>query len=63
MTEFLNTPIDDLEKYNMTFGSIVRLKLLRKSVLYRLFLQNGFTDRDDMSMEMLYALHDESTTL
>ena len=61
MSQFSNTPINDLRKYNMTFGSLIRLKLLRKSVSYRLFLKNGFTDRDDMSMEILYALHSMHT--
>ena len=57
MSDFSNTPNNDSRKYNMTFGSLIRLKLLRKNVLYRMFLKNGVTDRDDMSMEILYILH------
>lgn len=45
---------NDLKKFNYGLGTIIRLKLLRpKSTLYKIFIQNGFTDKDQMTMEIL----------
>lgn len=58
LSEFLQTPSDDLEKYNVGFGTMIRLRLLGpKSALYQKFLQRGFADRDDIAMEMIKAFH------
>jgi len=52
--EFSRTLPDDLEKYNFGLGTMIRLKLLRpESVLYRKFVQNGFTDKNKMTMEII----------
>jgi len=52
--EFSHTPRHDLEQYNFGLGTMIRLKLLRpKSTLYKEFVQEGFIDRDEMSMEMI----------
>ena len=49
---------DDLEKYNWGLGTMIRLKLLRpRRILYRKFVQEGFTDRDEMTMEIIRAFH------
>ena len=60
LIEFKNTPNKDLKKYNFGMGTMIRLKLLRpKSALYKLFIQNKFTDREEMSMKIIEAFHYE----
>ena len=45
---------DHLKAYHWGLGTMIRLKLLRpKGVLYRKFIQEGFTDRDEMTMEIM----------
>ena len=49
---------DDLERYRWGLGTLIRLKLLRpKGVLYRKFIQEGFTDRDEMALEIMRVFH------
>lgn len=59
MLEFINTAPDELEKYNWGLGTMIRLKILRpKSALYKSFSQEGFTDRDEMAMEIIRKFHE-----
>jgi hypothetical protein len=56
--EFSQTQPEDLEKYNVGLGIMVRLKLLRpERVLYKVFVQNGFAVKEDMSMKILKEFH------
>ena len=56
--EFSQTTVAGLEKYNWGLGTMIRLKLLKsKSSLYQVFLQSGFTDRDEMTMEIIREFH------
>ncbi len=58
LMEFLNTPCEDLKKYNVGFGTMIRLKLLTpKSALYKKFSQYGFNDKDEISMEIIKEFH------
>ncbi len=58
LLEFLQTPSVHLGKYNFGLGTIIRLKLLRpKGTLFQAFVQNGFTDRDEMTIEILKGFH------
>ena len=55
---FAYTQPRDLEKYNWGLGTMIRLKLLRpKKILYRKFVQEGFVDRDEMTMEIIRAFY------
>jgi len=59
LLEFANTPKDDLEKYNFGLGTMIRLKILRpKSTLYENFTKHGFTDKNEMAMEMIKKFHE-----
>jgi len=59
MLEFINTAPYKLKKYNWGLGTMIRLKLLRpKSALYKSFSQEGFTDRDEMTMEIIRNFHE-----
>ncbi|MHB1314256.1 MAG: hypothetical protein ACYCX2_02075 [Christensenellales bacterium] len=50
--------IIDLGKFNYGFGTMIRLRLLRPfHVLYKHFISNGYTDLDEMSMEVMRAFH------
>jgi hypothetical protein len=54
LCEFCNTPMGDLEKYNAGLGAVIRVRLLRTNgVLYRKFLEQGFLQKDKMSMEII----------
>ena len=58
LEKFKNTSPKYLEKYNYGLGTMIRLKLLRpKSVLYRAFIENGFTDKDEMTIEIITSFH------
>ena len=58
LLEFSHTPPGCLEKYNFGLGTMIRLKLLKpKSVLYKKFIQNGFTDKEKMTMEIIKAFY------
>ena len=51
---FAQTPEDLLGKYLAGLGTVVRLKLLcDHNALYRAFLKEGFTDRDEMTLIIL----------
>ena len=51
---FAGAQPDDLEKYNWGLGTMIRLKLLRPTrILYKKFVQEGFTNRDEMTMEII----------
>jgi len=58
LLEFLHTPIDDLEKYNFGLGTMIRLKLLHSNnVLYKKFIGEGSTDRDEMVTIIIKEFH------
>ncbi|WP_114297452.1 DUF6794 domain-containing protein [Anaerobacterium chartisolvens] len=58
LAEFLNTPQGDLKKYNVGFGTMIRLKLLTpKSALFKKFSQYGFNDKDEISLEIIKEFH------
>ncbi len=55
---FSHTPIEDLEKYNVGLGTMIRLKILTpKSDLSKKLAQSGFNDKDKISMEILKEFH------
>lgn len=48
---FLQREFEELPLYHYTLGGWIRNKLLEKgSVLERMFIRGGVTDKDDMSM-------------
>ena len=54
----MQTVTDDLEKYNAGLGTMIRLYLLRlERVLYKRFVEEGFTGRDEMAMEIIRGFH------
>lgn len=58
LMEFSNAAPDDLEQYNFGLGTMIRLKLLRpNNVLYKAYVREGFSDRDEMSMEVIRTYH------
>ena len=58
LLEFLETEYGDLGKYNFGLGTLIRLKLLRPDrVLYKVFVQNDYTDKEKMSMKMIIEFH------
>ncbi len=59
LLEFLCTPADKLNKYNLGLGTMIRLKVLRpRNTLYRAFVKEGVTDKDKMTMTILKAFHE-----
>ena len=58
ITEFRNTPKDDLGKYDFGMGTMIRLKILRqKSYIYKCFLARGFKKRNKMSAVIIECFH------
>ena len=56
---FAHAQPDALEEYNWGLGTMIRLKLLRpKGMLYRKFVQEGFTDRDEVTMEIIREFYE-----
>ncbi len=57
--ELAATSADELAGLNFGIGTIIRLKLLRpKSPLYRAFCENGFSDKERMSYEIMRAFQE-----
>lgn len=51
-------PSDSLDDYNLGVGTIIRLRLLGpKSPLYKSFIREGYTGRDEMAMEVIRRFH------
>lgn len=58
LMEFFHTPPEELERYNVGLGTMIRLKLLTpKSALLKKLTQNGFDDKDSISMEIIKEFH------
>lgn len=58
LMEFSHTPPEDLEKYNVGLGTMIRLKLLKpKSDLVKKLSRYGFDDKDRISMEIIKEFH------
>ena len=58
LSEFLDTSVHQLEKYNYGIGTMIRLKMLsRRNALYHEFVNLGYTDKELMSLEILKGFH------
>ena len=54
LSEFIETAPEDLEKFNVGLGTMIRLRLLRpKSALYKKFIQHSYTDTNAMTMVII----------
>lgn len=57
--EFFHTPLEELEKYNVGLGTIIRLNLLKpKSDLFKKLSQYGFNEKCKISMEIIKESHE-----
>lgn len=55
---FINTSEDNLQIYNTTLGSWIRVFTLRKErAVYKQFTKNGITNKDTMSEIIIIELH------
>jgi len=56
--EFSQTPFAELKRYNYGMGTMIKLKVLKRNKrFYKLFVQNGVTDWDEMTMIIIYEFH------
>jgi len=54
LSKFAQTPYGLLNKYQVGLGTMTRFRLLRRSnALYKAFIREGFTDKDEMTLMIL----------
>jgi hypothetical protein len=58
LLKFAKTLPKNLGEYNWGLGTMIRLKMLGpKNRLYKLFVQRGYTDKEEMTMEVIRRFH------
>lgn len=59
LNKFAETPVWELEKYNLGLGTLVRLRLLNSgSSLYKSFCEAGYKDKYIMTHSLFLAFHE-----
>ena len=57
LLRFSKMPKKHLENYAYGMGMTIRLKLLRNNMLYKCFVQHGFTDKDEIALKIIQHFH------